>query len=79
MNVTETFSSYCLILQAHLYSQIKAAGITYISVGHRSTLHKYHNKVLRISKFSSGNIGQQNWHLEPINRNTAPEEATPTI
>jgi len=63
----------------HLYSQIEAAGITYISAGHGRTLHRYHNKVSHISKFNSGNNGQQNWHLEPINRKTAPEEATPTI
>ncbi|XP_020251399.1 ABC transporter D family member 2, chloroplastic isoform X1 [Asparagus officinalis] len=64
--------------EAHLYSQIEAAGITYVSVGHRSTLYKYHNKVLRISKLNSEDMGQQNWHLELINRNTRPEEATPT-
>lgn len=65
--------------EAHLYSQIKAAGITYISIGHRSTLYKYHNKVLRISKFDSRISDQCNWHLELINQITANEEAKPSF
>lgn len=65
--------------EAHLYSQIEAAGITYVSIGHRSTLYKYHNKVLRISKFNSEKPNQQNWHFELINQKTTPEQATPTI
>lgn len=65
--------------EAHLYSQIEAAGITYISIGHRRTLYKYHKKVLHISKFNSGNIDDQNWHLEPINHDPTREEAAPTI
>ncbi|KAJ6817448.1 putative ABC transporter D family member 2, chloroplastic isoform X1 [Iris pallida] len=61
--------------EAHLYRQIEAAGITYISVGHRSTLYKFHKKVLHISKFDSGINVQRNWHLELINQITADEEA----
>ncbi|XP_027341114.1 ABC transporter D family member 2, chloroplastic isoform X2 [Abrus precatorius] len=50
--------------EVHLYRKIEAAGITYISIGHRSTLYDYHNKILRISTFDSNNE-QLNWCLEP--------------
>lgn len=53
--------------EAHLYRQIEAAGITYISIGHRSTLFKYHSKVLTISKFDLNN-NQQNWQIRPISQ-----------
>ncbi|XP_020576798.1 ABC transporter D family member 2, chloroplastic [Phalaenopsis equestris] len=58
--------------EAHLYSKIEAAGITYISIGHRSTLLKYHNKLLNISKFDDNKI-QQNWQLKPIGEAAKPE------
>lgn len=58
----------------HLYRQIEAAGMTYISVGHRKTLYKYHNKVLRISNFDAGNISGQNWHLGSIDQLIEQEE-----
>uniref|UniRef100_A0A1D1Z8Q0 ABC transporter D family member 2, chloroplastic n=2 Tax=Anthurium amnicola TaxID=1678845 RepID=A0A1D1Z8Q0_9ARAE len=53
--------------EVHLYRQIEAAGVTYVSIGHRRTLRNFHNKVLYISKFQSGNGSGRNWHLEPIN------------
>ncbi|OVA13940.1 ABC transporter-like [Macleaya cordata] len=56
--------------EVHLYKQIEAAGITYISVGHRRTLYDYHNRVLHISKkdtdSGSANGHQRNWFLKPI-------------
>lgn len=58
--------------EAHLYSQIEAAGITYISIGHRSTLFKYHNKMLHITKFDLDNP-QQNWQLGPITPPAVPK------
>ncbi|XP_010925713.1 ABC transporter D family member 2, chloroplastic [Elaeis guineensis] len=61
--------------EAHLYRQIEAAGITYISIGHRKTLYNYHNKVLHISKYNSRNNTERNWYLESINPTTAIEEA----
>ncbi|KAG1330322.1 ABC transporter D family member 2, chloroplastic [Cocos nucifera] len=61
--------------EVHLYRQIEAAGITYISIGHRKTLYNYHNKVLHISNFNSRNNTGRNWHLESINPTTAIEEA----
>ncbi|KAG0462904.1 hypothetical protein HPP92_021380 [Vanilla planifolia] len=51
--------------EARLYHEIEAAGITYISIGHRSTLFKYHNTLLHISKFDIVN-NRQNWQLKPI-------------
>ncbi|KAI6691697.1 hypothetical protein NL676_028525 [Syzygium grande] len=32
--------------EAHLYQLIKAAGITYVSIGHRRTLFNYHNAIV---------------------------------
>ncbi|KAJ4980573.1 hypothetical protein NE237_031410 [Protea cynaroides] len=64
--------------EVHLYEQIEAAGITYISVGHRRTLYNFHNKNLHISKMDS-NGGLLNWHLEPINQNTTFKRAEPTL
>ncbi|KAI3967265.1 hypothetical protein MKW92_027668 [Papaver armeniacum] len=55
--------------EAHLYKQIEAAGITYISVGHRRTLYEFHCKVLHISKMDTGSDSddsQRNWLLKPI-------------
>lgn len=55
--------------EANLYQQIGAAGITYISVGHRQTLTDHHNRILRIST-TDPNSTQRNWHIELINRDT---------
>lgn len=51
--------------EAHLYQRIEDAGITYISVGHRNTLYKYHQKVLRISTGDAVSA-TRNWSVEPI-------------
>ncbi|KAG2586156.1 ABC transporter D family member 2, chloroplastic-like isoform X1 [Panicum virgatum] len=50
--------------EAHLYSQIEAAGITYISIGHRKTLLKFHNKALYITKCESTHSDLRNWELK---------------
>ncbi|KAM3683909.1 hypothetical protein ACB098_11G000800 [Castanea mollissima] len=55
--------------EAHLYRQIGAAGITYISIGHRRTLYDFHNRNLNIST-TEPNSTQRNWHIELINRDT---------
>ena len=59
--------NYCLrcasagfCLQVHLYEKIAAANITYVSVGHRSSLYDYHNRILRISTYDS-NDEQLSW------------------
>ncbi|EEF47966.1 peroxisomal membrane protein, putative [Ricinus communis] len=52
--------------EAHLYQQIEAAGITYISIGHRRTLCEYHNTVLHIATGDPLN-SKRNWHIESIN------------
>lgn len=57
--------------QAHLYKQIENAGIAYISIGHRRSLFKYHNKVLRISEVSGKAI--KNWELESTAKSIANE------
>ncbi|KAI3863402.1 hypothetical protein MKX03_018706 [Papaver bracteatum] len=55
--------------EAHLYKQIEAAGITYVSVGHRRTLYDFHCRVLHISKMDTGSDSdgsRRNWLLKPI-------------
>ncbi|KAI9161913.1 hypothetical protein LWI28_021973 [Acer negundo] len=55
--------------ETHLYQQIEAAGITYISIGHRRTLYDFHNRVLRISTIDP-NSSERNWQIESINRDS---------
>ncbi|KAE9621521.1 hypothetical protein Lal_00032692 [Lupinus albus] len=49
--------------EVHLYNKIGEAGITYISVGHRSTLRNYHNRILCISTVDA-KTEQPNWCIE---------------
>ncbi|BAT93094.1 hypothetical protein LR48_Vigan05g040100 [Vigna angularis] len=56
--------------EVHLYQKIRAANITYVSIGHRSSLYDYHERILRISTFDSDNE-QLNWYIEP----TRPESS----
>lgn len=51
--------------EAHLYEKINASGITYISIGHRTSLCKFHKKALRISPLDLGS-NQPNWSIEPL-------------
>ncbi|ERN42402.1 ABC-type uncharacterized transport system, permease and ATPase component [Rubidibacter lacunae KORDI 51-2] len=44
--------------EEHLYSLLQESGVTYVSVGHRPTLRKFHQLVLELS-------GDQQWHLQP--------------
>ncbi|CAK9165629.1 unnamed protein product [Ilex paraguariensis] len=50
-------------------NEIEAAGITYMSVGHRSSLCRYHNRILRISAIDPNNT-RCNWNIEIINQDT---------
>jgi vitamin B12/bleomycin/antimicrobial peptide transport system ATP-binding/permease protein len=47
--------------EAHLYQQLQAANIAYISVGHRSSLHQFHNRILDLSEFRSASC-EENHH-----------------
>ncbi|TVU22894.1 hypothetical protein EJB05_32615, partial [Eragrostis curvula] len=62
--------------EAHLYSQIEAAGITYISIGHRKTLQKFHNKALIISKSDSPDSNLPSWEIKSIGQIPV-EESSP--
>ncbi|KAJ1282003.1 hypothetical protein BS78_03G016700 [Paspalum vaginatum] len=62
--------------EAHLYSQIEAAGITYVSIGHRKTLHKFHNKALYIAKSDPTDGNQRNWELKSTDQISV-EEPSP--
>ncbi|KAK3217892.1 hypothetical protein Dsin_011862 [Dipteronia sinensis] len=55
--------------ETHLYQQIEAAGITYISIGHRRTLYDFHKRVLRISTIDPSS-SEPNWQIESINRDS---------
>ncbi|KAI8557344.1 hypothetical protein RHMOL_Rhmol04G0003300 [Rhododendron molle] len=55
--------------EAHLYQKIEAAGITYISIGHRRTLYQYHKKSLHITTMDPLN-NQRNWYIESINQDS---------
>ncbi|KAG6544876.1 hypothetical protein Mapa_013566 [Marchantia paleacea] len=48
-----------------LYGEIKKSGITYISVGHRTTLKQFHSHILKISKLDGGG---RNWTFGPLDR-----------
>ncbi|CAN1263038.1 ABC transporter D family member 2, chloroplastic [Linum perenne] len=52
--------------EGHLYEQIRGAGITYISVGHRRTLVKQHRKVLNIAGAENTSSEECDWHVETI-------------
>ncbi|XP_058768755.1 ABC transporter D family member 2, chloroplastic-like isoform X1 [Vicia villosa] len=56
--------------EVYLYEKIAAEGITYISVGHRSTLCDFHDRILRISAADSNNE-QPNWCIEPTRRESS--------
>ncbi|XP_076892469.1 ABC transporter D family member 2, chloroplastic-like [Bidens hawaiensis] len=51
--------------EALLYDKINAAGITYISIGHRTSLRKFHKKALRISPMDLDS-NKLNWCIEPL-------------
>ena len=44
-------SSVCL--QAHVYRLVQQAGVTFVSVGHRSSLLQYHSQLLTVQPPSS--------------------------
>ncbi|GLT67236.1 hypothetical protein SLA2020_395580 [Shorea laevis] len=56
--------------EAHLYQKIEGADITYISIGHRKTLHAYHDRILHISTANQDST-HRNWDIESINRDTS--------
>ncbi|KAH9612579.1 hypothetical protein KSS87_001776 [Heliosperma pusillum] len=51
--------------ETHLYGLIEAAGVTYVSIGHRRSLFNYHNKLLHIMK-ATPESNEQNWNVKVI-------------
>ncbi|KAL9678082.1 hypothetical protein QQ045_015921 [Rhodiola kirilowii] len=48
--------------EAFLYQQIEAAGMTFISIGHRKTLYAYHKRILHISPVNPESE-KPNWYV----------------
>ncbi|KAK6934779.1 ABC transporter-like, ATP-binding domain [Dillenia turbinata] len=57
--------------EAYLYKQIEDAGMTYISIGHRRTLYRHHNRLLHISTADLDG-SQHNWSFEVIDQESTP-------
>ena len=57
--------------EANLYGKLKELGIHYISVGHRSSIMNYHNRVLELQ-------GQDKWRLLPVKEYLAAVALKPT-
>lgn len=55
--------------EAHLYGLIEASGITYISIGHRSTLYQYHKSVVNISPVEPTSDGP-NWQYQTLKKDS---------
>ncbi|XP_041992121.1 ABC transporter D family member 2, chloroplastic-like isoform X1 [Salvia splendens] len=55
--------------EAHLYQLIEAAGITFVSIGHRRTLYEHHKNVLHISPLDTTD-SRPNWRFEPLNKDS---------
>ncbi|KAL9227132.1 hypothetical protein vseg_002864 [Gypsophila vaccaria] len=53
--------------ETHLYGLIEAAGVTYVSIGHRKSLYKYHNKLLHIMKADPEST-ERNWNVKAISQ-----------
>ncbi|MBD1930391.1 MULTISPECIES: ABC transporter ATP-binding protein/permease [Cyanophyceae] len=53
--------------EEQLYQQLLSSGITYVSVGHRSSLLKYHSSVLEL-------LGEARWRLLPVREYNTFEE-----
>ncbi|CAM6094647.1 unnamed protein product [Calypogeia fissa] len=53
--------------EIQLYQEIEKAGITYVSVGHRSTLQQYHRNILRLRSSQADESGR-NWSFGPLLR-----------
>ncbi|CAK9221261.1 unnamed protein product [Sphagnum jensenii] len=51
--------------EAHLYKELKRAGVTYISVGHRSSLLQFHANVLQFQRVR-GNDSGCTWTVKPL-------------
>ena len=60
--------------EAFLFRTLKESGITYISIGHRPTLFKYHSKVLRLLPLEDANDRQDSsaarstWKVYPASQ-----------
>jgi len=57
--------------EKHLYSLMKAAGITFVSVGHRPSLVQFHKRVLRLNVIDGDGLGEANglkWDVVPADQ-----------
>ena len=59
MILDEATSALDINNENQLYHHLSKSGITYISVGHRTNLEKYHQLVLNI-------LGDEKWELKQL-------------
>ena len=64
----EATSALDLENEANLYGRLKAMGIQYISVGHRTSILDFHNRVLEL-------LGQHKWRLLSVDEYRASIES----
>lgn len=70
----ESTSALDTVNEEALYAQLRQAGISYVSVGHRPTLASFHDTVLRLLPASggSGNASPRlsSWEVKEIGAGT---------
>lgn len=49
-----------------MYGLLKEMGIAVVSIGHRPSLLKYHDTLLRLSSLTEETKGKPNWSVEKI-------------
>jgi ABC-type uncharacterized transport system fused permease/ATPase subunit len=59
--------------EAYLYGQMRAAGITFISVGHRPSLVQFHSRVLRLGS------GPTAWSVKTVGDSDVAEAMAPAV
>ena len=59
----EATSALSTDIEDHLYSRCQSLGITFVSVGHRENLRRFHSHVLKIGEDEEGG-----WTLEEIQK-----------
>lgn len=62
----ESTSALDVANEAAMYAALKEAGVSYVSVGHRPTLTRYHSRLLRLVPGEGGGKAQSGWSVGPL-------------